>query len=289
VTTTTTTSPSAASGASLVPERPVEVRVQEAAIPVVGSPSITEVLEGWGGRAWWKAAIPKHPWAWLALFVMACGWDRAVWLAVGAKTAPGIEALEAIPIRQAISMLFSWHVQDAVAAVQYFGYHAIKVFGRAWVPAAIAAWLIIRPLFQSDTARVRVAIRRGVLLFLSAAVAGLVAELLKLMLRRERPEMADGFMSFRFENFWSASGLGLPSSHAAVAVASAAALVVVWPKWRWVWITLGACCVVSRVLSGAHFVSDVVLGTLVGLCAARAVVALDLKNNKGVPVGAPAA
>jgi membrane-associated phospholipid phosphatase len=270
-----------------MPERPVEVRVQQALTiapqPAAPTPSIADVE---AGRRWWRAAVPKRPWAWLALFVIACGWDRAVWLAVNARTAPGIEAIEAMPIRQAISLLFSWQVQEAFAAAQYFGYHAIKVFGRAWVPAAVAAILIIRTLFQADTARVRVAIRRGVLLFLAPAVAGLVAELLKLVLRRERPEMADGFMSFRFENFWSASGLGLPSSHAAVAVASAAALVVVWPKWRWVWITLGACCVVSRVLAGAHFVSDVVLGTLVGLCAARAVVALDLRNNKGVPVPA---
>jgi membrane-associated phospholipid phosphatase len=260
----------------------VEVRVEEGVREA--PPSIAEVVDS--NRAWWRAAAPRHPWVWLSLLVIACGWDRAAWLGVKTGTMPRIEAIEGLPMRQAISMLFSWRAVDAIGAVEYFGYYAIKCFGTVWVPAAVAAVVVLRPLFQPNTARVRAGLRRGVLLFLAPAAAGLVAEGLKLITRRQRPEFADGFMSFRIENFWNASGLGLPSSHAAVAVAGASALAVLWPRWRWVWATLATLCVLSRVLAGAHFVSDAVLGVLVGLCAARAVIALDLKNNRGVPVPA---
>lgn len=250
-------------------------------------PSVAEVVDS--SRAWWRAAVPRHPWVWVSLFVIACGWDRAAWLAVKTGTMPRIEAIEALPVRQAISMLFSWNAMEALGAAQYFSYYAIKSLGTVWLAAAVAAVVVIRPLFQADTGRVRAGLRRGVLLFLAPAVGGLAAEVLKLITRRQRPEFADGFMSFRFENFWNGSGLGLPSSHAAVAVAGAMAMSVLWPRWRWAWAALAVLCVLSRVLAGAHFVSDAVLGVLVGLCAARAVIALDLRNNRGVAVPGPGA
>jgi membrane-associated phospholipid phosphatase len=251
-------------------------------LAVATPPTIAEVVGA--DRAWWRAGLPRRPWAWLSLFVIACGWDRAAYLAVKGGAAAKIEAVESLPFQRAVSMLFSWRLADALGALQYFGYHAIKSFGTVWVSAAVAAALVIGPLLQPDTTRVRAGLRRGVLMFLAPATAGLIAEALKLITRRQRPEFADGHMSFRLENFWSTSGLGLPSSHAAVAAAGAMVLAILWPRWRWVWVALGTCCVLGRVLSGAHFVSDAVLGVLAGLCAGRAVIALDLENNRGVAV-----
>lgn len=235
---------------------------------------------------WWLAAVPRRPWLWAGLLLIAAGWDRAAWIAASRFTAPTTEALEAMSVRAVVDGAFSWHAAEAARAIAYAAYHAVKAFGTAWLAAAVAAWIVLRALVQPDAARVRVALRRGVLLFLSAASAGLLAEGLKLVFRRQRPELADGLYAFRFSNFWNASGLGLPSSHAAVAAGAAVALGVLWPRRRWVWFTLAALCIVGRVLSGAHFLSDALLGTLVGLAAARAVVALDLRNNDGRPVPA---
>ncbi len=264
-------------------DRPVEVSIAHA--PPAPSAVSGESAAALGARVpWWRAAVPAHPWLWLGAFVVANGWDRAVWLALQPSVRPNVRAIEGVGIREAIGSLFGWHALDAMAAIQYFGYHAIKLCGTMYVVGAVAAWLVIRPLFQLDTARVRAGLRRGVLLFVAPAGAGLAAEALKLVFRRQRPEFADGWMSFRFHDFWNGSGLGLPSSHAAVAVAGALVASLIWPRRRAVWITLAACCVLSRVLAGAHFVSDATLGVLVGLCVARAVVRADLNNNRGVPV-----
>jgi membrane-associated phospholipid phosphatase len=112
----------------------------------------------------------------------------------------------------------------------------------------------------------RHACRRGLLLFSSAALGGIVAELLKIALRRERPGLTDGAHAFRpwSDQPWSTAQLGLPSSEAAVAFAAAASLSRLFPEGRLLWYMLAVGCALTRVASGAHFMSDVVLAALVG-------------------------
>jgi hypothetical protein len=64
------------------------------------------------------------------------------------------------------------------------------------------------------------------LLFGSAALGGIVAELLKIGLRRQRPGLSNGAHVFRSwsDQPLSTAQLGLPSSEVAVAFAAAAAL-----------------------------------------------------------------
>jgi membrane-associated phospholipid phosphatase len=108
--------------------------------------------------------------------------------------------------------------------------------------------------------------RRGWLLFWGAAGSGIAAELLKLMLRRERPGPHDGLHVFRdvAERTFSSAGLALPSSHTMVAFGGAAMLARLYPRARWVGYTLAAGCGISRVLHRAHFLSDVVLAAGAG-------------------------
>jgi membrane-associated phospholipid phosphatase len=49
-----------------------------------------------------------------------------------------------------------------------------------------------------------------------------------------------------------------------VAFAAAAILARVFPESRGLWYGIAIGCALTRVASGAHFVSDVVLGALVG-------------------------
>lgn len=104
------------------------------------------------------------------------------------------------------------------------------------------------------------------MLFWSAALGGAVAELLKLTLRRERPALTDGVHVFRpwGDRPFSTAELGLPSSEAAVAFAAAAMLARLFPEASVLWYGLALGCALSRVASGAHFMSDVVLAALVG-------------------------
>lgn len=271
------------------PERTAEVRVAHAESS--GKGNIGPAGEERGrlrdvavNAPWWYAAFPAHPRVWASGFIVACGWDRAVWVHVVSRTMPTIDRLEAMSPATLWRGLASFSAPAMVDALGSTMYHAIKFFGTVWLAAIIAAVLVLRPFFQPDTARVRRGVRRGTLVFLCPAVAGLLAEALKLAFRRERPEFGDGFFTFRAANFWNASGLGLPSSHAAPAVALAIALGAVFPRWRVAFVMLAALCCLSRVLAGAHHVSDVYAGVFVGLICSRAIMALDVQNNRGVAV-----
>ncbi len=101
--------------------------------------------------------------------------------------------------------------------------------------------------------------RRAGPLVLSAALSGLAAELLKLIVRRERPGAA-GEYSFRAfsDDPLSTAALGMPSSHAAVAFGGAWMLARLHPRLAPVPLLLAAGCGLTRVIDRAHFFSDVI-------------------------------
>jgi membrane-associated phospholipid phosphatase len=166
----------------------------------------------------------------------------------------------------------------------YQNVHHPAVYERDWgrllrVMGFLGTWFVlaisVRLVEGRDAAARPRARRRANLLFWSAALGGLGAEIMKLTFRRERPAVHEGLYGFRTfaERTWSTSGLALPSSHAMVAFAGAAMLARLYPRLRWVGYSLAAGCAITRVLARAHFVSDVVLGAgagwLVGWLVAR--------------------
>jgi membrane-associated phospholipid phosphatase len=104
-------------------------------------------------------------------------------------------------------------------------------------------------------------------LLLGPALSGGVAEVLKLLIRRLRPNpdvfeyvfrpFADGPLSNR--------GMGMPSSHVLVAFGGAAVLAHLYPRARWLWYTLAAGCAATRVLAMGHFLSDTVVAAVCGI------------------------
>jgi membrane-associated phospholipid phosphatase len=99
----------------------------------------------------------------------------------------------------------------------------------------------------------------GARVMLSAALGGLLAELLKLAVRRHRPSPTnDGHHVYDwFAGEVEGRGLGLASSHAGVAFGAAFALWRWSPAAGWAALALALGCSATRLLSGAHFVSDV--------------------------------
>lgn len=128
-----------------------------------------------------------------------------------------------------------------------------------WAPLALAVWLAMRRANHPRPGRAG-------LLFWGPALAGGVAELLKLLVRRERPGFADGQYVFRdlAERTWSTSGLGFPTSHGMVAFGGAAVLAGLFPGAAPVGYVLAAGCALTRILAGAHFASDAVGGAIFG-------------------------
>jgi membrane-associated phospholipid phosphatase len=86
--------------------------------------------------------------------------------------------------------------------------------------------------------------RAGVLL-LAPAIAGGLAELLKIVVRRQRPGAESAAYLFRpyDVDFWSTRGLGMASSHTAVAFGAAAVLARCFPGTAPVWylLAIGLC------------------------------------------------
>jgi membrane-associated phospholipid phosphatase len=149
-------------------------------------------------------------------------------------------------------------------------------FAPTWAIAALAMWLHERP-----EAAARAAARAQYLLFVPFA-GGLVAEILKLLLRRERPYAMDGDYSFRLwsDRPFSTSGLAWPSSHTMVAFAAATALSRLFPRAAWVWYTLAAGCGLTRILAHAHFFSDAMLGAFFGWCVGWGVWIVMLRKTE---------
>jgi membrane-associated phospholipid phosphatase len=133
---------------------------------------------------------------------------------------------------------------------------ALAVLLHDWVPRTRESW--------------RSASRRARRLLWSPAVGGILAEALKLVVRRERPTLTDGAYVFRAwaDGPFSSKGFGMPSSHTAVAFGAAAMLARLFPRARLVWYGVAAGCGLTRVASGAHFFSDVVVGALIGWLSA---------------------
>ena len=120
---------------------------------------------------------------------------------------------------------------------------------------------------------------RGGLLFAAVTISGVAAEILKMLIRRERPDgdlVGHVFRPWEREVF-ATGGLGWPSSHTAVAFAAAWMLCRLHPRGTPLWILIGVACGVSRLTGNAHFASDVVGGALLGY----AVVALLWKATGG--------
>lgn len=128
-----------------------------------------------------------------------------------------------------------------------------------WLPLALAVWLQHR-------AQAPAIAGRACLLLLSPALAGGVAELLKLLVRRERPALHDGAYVFRAfaDRPFDTRDLGFPSSHAMVAFAGAAIVARLFPRAAPVAYLLAAGCGLSRVLAHAHFLSDAIGGAIAG-------------------------
>lgn len=144
---------------------------------------------------------------------------------------------------------------------------------------SMLTWLIIGGcLILLDASRARSASHptlragawhRGLMVILATSLAGGLAELLKGLLGRARP-LETG--EYRFA--WMEPGVHLPgglaSSHTAVAFAGAIMLGWFVPSWRVPLFLLAYGCAMTRIVVGAHFVTDVYVGVLIswGTCVA---------------------
>ena len=160
-----------------------------------------------------------------------------------------------------------------------------EVFAHGLGAAAVLAVAISLDPFLRQAGRVPAARQAITRLVLAAFAGGLLVDLIKGVVTRVRPRAADltavGSALGTFGHGAAASDLAgggligksadlmsFPSGHAAVAAGLATALTWRYPHGLAIFATLAASAAAQRVVSSAHYPSDVAFGAAIGVAAA---------------------
>jgi lipid A 4'-phosphatase len=184
-------------------------------------------------------------------------------------------------------------VLEFFRAVTRFGVSTYYLIGTAAL--ALVLWLAGRFGRDGWAARLGAAAVVPWFLFLSIAVSGLITDLLKVSFGRARPKLLFANETFGFDwwgtraDFWS-----FPSGHTTTVVAIAAALCCLWPRFLPLYVGFAALIGASRVVIGAHYVSDVVAATFIAIATTDYLrrrferVGISLRGSaSGVPAARP--
>ncbi|GEM_PF-2371623 len=120
--------------------------------------------------------------------------------------------------------------------------------------------------------------RKYVVAFIATSIiTGLLVETIKKTTGKIRPEPYFStyaeYFHIRFLGFlkgWTVHApVAFPSGHSAQAFVTATFLAVLYPRVRWMFYSVAACTAFSRVLSQAHWLSDIYAGMLLGCYTMR--------------------
>lgn len=144
------------------------------------------------------------------------------------------------------------------------GMQWVTELGRSTWTFILAAILLVAGLL---TRRARLA-GGAVVLAASVALAGILANLAKFLIGRSRPKMLRESGIFDLDPFsatydWNS----FPSGHASTGGAIAGALWILLPRWRPLWALVGLAIPLSRVVVGAHYLGDALVGGVLGAVA----------------------
>ena len=166
-----------------------------------------------------------------------------------------------------------------VEAFDWYKLFRIVGYWPTWIAIGGALILQQRPW---RTSAFRAGNWGGALVIVAAGLAGGIAEALRPIVGRLRPYQTDGFHRYNGlpDDPTMHASLGGPSSHTAVAVGAACMIFFLWPRPGLIALVLAAGCAWTRMISGAHFASDVVAGAILGYACARV-----LPHQAGGPGG----
>jgi lipid A 4'-phosphatase len=230
------------------------------------------------------------------LIVVATTWLLHRWLVVDDGATPIIERIErlretpngqrvlwaaSIVLFEAAAMLWIdrpiadfFHADDG-ALQRFFG--VVQRFGLGWPYLLISglAFLLLRwggqwrRLGQWNASMRAAAFIPG-FVFAAIAVSGLVVDLLKVAVGRSRPKLLFAAGDYNFSWLgWRADHWSFPSGHAATAAALMTALWCLWPRPLWLYVAGAALIAIARVVTGQHYLSDVVAGAVIAVLVTR--------------------
>ncbi|WP_209001799.1 phosphatase PAP2 family protein [Stappia albiluteola] len=144
--------------------------------------------------------------------------------------------------------------------------------------------------WQKLANRIRIAViaawTYAAFIFASVAVSGIIAVTIKWSLGRARPKLFPEFGPMEFRPFYFDSHFtSFPSGHSTTIAALATALVLLFPTWRWLTIVAAFWIAFSRIMIGAHYPSDVIAGTLLGITITLATARWMARRHIGFVLG----
>lgn len=113
-------------------------------------------------------------------------------------------------------------------------------------------------------------------LWVSFLLSGIVTLLLKLVVGRTRPFEAMNLGVALVFPGWNTS---FPSWHAAAAFAGVAILDREFPDLKWFWILFAGLVAFSRLYIGAHYLSDIIAGVILGYGIGLLIFNIENKNR----------
>ncbi|MDO9439637.1 MAG: phosphatase PAP2 family protein [Beijerinckiaceae bacterium] len=152
-------------------------------------------------------------------------------------------------------------------------FQRINMLGESGWLFAVSAFLVAgallarhRGLGRRVDAALGLLAGRAFFVFAVLAVSGLLSLIVKSLFGRARPRLLDMVGPFHFDMFSVKSSLlSFPSGHAVTAFGAASAIAFLAPRLGWPAFFLAVMVGVARVVTGAHFPSDVIAGMALGV------------------------
>jgi membrane-associated phospholipid phosphatase len=140
-------------------------------------------------------------------------------------------------------------------------FEAITFFGRSelyLIPTAVF-FIYFRKARQKSA-------QKALFMFSTVAVSGILVDIIKVIAGRFRPVMYFNRGLFGFDFFHIDSDyLSFPSGHAATSMSIMVALGILFPRFRFLFYLTGGIIASSRSVITAHYLSDVIVGGLIGV------------------------
>jgi len=143
--------------------------------------------------------------------------------------------------------IFQWITKLGKSTGYLVGFAALFVFFKYYLRRPIAA-------------------NRALFLLAVITLSGLITDLIKPLVGRLRPKLLFEASLYGFEPLRIGYEYNsFPSGHATTVFALAAALSLFFPRWRLPLVGFAAVVGLSRIIVGAHYLSDVMAGAYVGI------------------------